>query len=169
MVSALTGIVNQWRALVPSALWRIRVKTTPLAPEDQEALLRSLLRRFPTWPAGHRALSELALSADDIPLAYSSALLYERLARGSEDKRREALSLIGRCFLRRGDSSRALECFLQAQALGLQTPLLSEEIAAAHILQGDYAKANAVLQSISTDRLSAEGKAALSFVKDKCP
>lgn len=149
-------------------MWRSRAPLSALDVGQQESLLRSLLRRSPTWAFGHKTLSELALQSNNIPLAYSSAIIYERLAQRSPTDRRDALTLIGRCFLRRGDCDRALEHFLKARELAPETPQLSEEIAAAYILKGMHAEAYATLKTIDPASLSAEGKAALSFVEGKC-
>lgn len=130
-------------------------------------LLRDLLRRSPTWAAGHRYLCEVALSVDNIPLAYSSAVIYERFAKSSGAERSIALGLLGRCFLRRGECDRALEYLLRASAIATATTQLSEDIAAAYILKGLHSEAYQNLQSINPDKLSAEGKAALAFVKSK--
>jgi hypothetical protein len=56
---------------------------------------------------------------------------------------------------------------LQAQELGLQTPRLAEDIAAAYILRGGYAEAYEILRQIPANKITAAGKAALSFARSK--
>jgi hypothetical protein len=137
------------------------------SPGQRETSLRSLLRRFPFWAHGHHELGELALQTDQVALAYSSALSYQILSGRDKTYRSRAFLLLGRCFLRRGDPQAALHYLLQAQELGLCTPQLAEEIAAAHILQGSFMEAYEALAAVPANTISAEGKAALSFVKGK--
>ena len=158
------------RLLVRGALdllWRLAGKSKSKSQQEREHTLRSLLRRFPYWPAGHRELALLSLEQDNIALAYSSAVIYEMISREDSTSRREGLLILGRCFLKRGDSHRALSYFEQARLLGLNTPQLTEEVAAAHILSGSYQEALESLSRIPSELLSAEGKAALSFVRSK--
>lgn len=147
--------------------WRLGLCGAHSTGTDREALLRGLLRRFPFWAYGHRVLSEGALEKNSVALAYSSALGYEQLSRGSAPDRARALALLGRCFLMRGESQRSLDYFTEAKKLGLDTPLLAEDTAAAHILQGNYAHAREILNQISAQAISAAGRAALAFVNGK--
>jgi len=153
--------------LVANLLWALRGGSGSVDVDHQETLLRSLLRSAPTWALGHRYLSEVALRVDNIQLAYSSAVIYERLVKNTVAERSAALALLGRCFLRRGECDRSLEYFMNARALAPATAQLSEDIAAAYVLKGMHSEACKELQSINPDELSAEGKAALSFVKGK--
>lgn len=148
-------------------IWRLGRQSTAAPDSDPEQTLRSLLRRFPYWSYGHRELALLALKRDNVGLAYSSAVVYEALCRKAPKSRREGLLIIGQCFLKRGDSLRALSYFEHARSLGLDTPQLAEEIAAAYILRGKYVEALESLSQIQPELLSAEAKAALTFVRSK--
>lgn len=138
-----------------------------LALDRKEASARALLRRFPFWARGHLALAEIALEIENIALAYSSALSYQLLQGGDPGRSREALAILGQCFLKRGDSQRALEHLLHAQALGLRSPRIAEDIAAAHLLRGAYSEAHEILSQIPASKISAAGKAALHFTRSK--
>jgi tetratricopeptide (TPR) repeat protein len=158
------------RALAAMLTWFWAVgnrqgSSTP--PDQKEASLRALLRRFPYWAHGHLALAEIAIDAENIALAYSSALSCVVLQGGNSARSREALLIVGQCFLKRGDCERALEYMLQAQELGLQTPRLAEDIAAAHILRGGYAEAYEILRQMPANKITAAGKAALGFARSK--
>jgi len=158
------------RAFVCASLgffWWLGAKGRPLELPEREKSLRSLLRRFPYWLEGHRELALLSLKRDNVALAYSSAVIYEMLCRDIPKYRREGLLILGQCFLKRGDSHRAIRYFEEARSLGLTTPQLAEEIAAAHILRGSYQEALDSLLLIPSQSLSPEGKAALSFVRSK--
>jgi tetratricopeptide (TPR) repeat protein len=130
--------------------------------------LCALLRRFPFWLRGHKLLAESALTHDDVGQAYAASQCYRVLAQGDVTASADAAVLVGRCFLRRGEWRTALGYLLHASELAPHEPRVQEEVAAAYILGGDYAQALSQLNSIPIEQMSAEGKAALSFVRTKC-
>jgi hypothetical protein len=138
------------------------------AKRDQsQASLRSLLRRYPFWSNGHRELSELALASDDITTAYAAALSLKTLTPHDRRSQGEAALILGRCFLKHGEWSQALQYLKEAESLGIRTLRVIEDQAAAHILGGEFKAALELLNSIPTKDISPEAKAALSFVKTK--
>lgn len=133
----------------------------------QSEHLKRLLRRYPTWSDGHRLLSEASLACDDIATAYASAICYRHLAKSSPISRSNALLLLGKCFLRRGDWRSALSFLGEAQSICPESFAVKEEIAAAHMLGGDYSAARSALNQIPHESKSPEAKAAEAFVKSK--
>jgi hypothetical protein len=132
-----------------------------------EVALRTLLRRYPFWSEGHRELAEHALASENITLAYSSALSLKSLTPHHRRAQGNAALLLGRCFLKHGEWSQALSYLKDAHALGVRSPRLLEDQAAAHILGGEFKAALECLNSIPLEELSAEGKAALGFVRER--
>jgi hypothetical protein len=58
--------------------------------------------------------------------------------------------------------------YLSLATMGLPSDYsISEELAAAYILGGDYRSANPLLEAIPANQISAAGKAAQSFVRSK--
>ncbi len=149
-----------------NALWSLS-STSRDPSATVEARCISLLRRYPFWEIGHKALAEIALSQDDVARAYASATCYRVLCEGSGKDPSDALYILGQCFLRRGDCAAALTHLERAHALDPARTDIQEELAAAHVLAGDYGRARAVLENISAERISAEGKAALAFVRSR--
>jgi len=137
------------------------------APAAIEARCVSLLRRYPFWLTGHKLLAEMALSRDDVARAYASATCYRVLCDHNGKDPSDALYILGKCFLRRGDCAAALSHFERAHALDPSRTDIQEELAAAHVLGGDYDRARVVLEGISAEHISAEGKAALAFVRSR--
>ncbi len=133
-------------------------------PTEETRALRSLLKRFPFWIEGRYHLAESSLTENDIATAYCEAQALQILSpRKPRDKGR-ALSVLGRCYLRRGDSVSALTFLNEAQLLLPHSYPLQEEIAAALTLNGDKAKALQILKEIPEEKITAEGKAALRWL-----
>lgn len=130
-------------------------------------LLRSLLRRFPYWAKGHLIFAEEALDQDAVAEAYASANAALYLCGHHQGERAMAEFTLGRCFLRRGDWRSAVEYLSRGRAAMPHNHVVTEELAAAQILGGDYTAASALLESIPAARISAQGKAALSFTRSK--
>ena len=151
-----------------NAFWRWGANRAALSDAEKEAALRGLLRRFPFWATGHLNLAALALRTDNVALAYSSAIAGEILSATNFRQESEAVSLLGRCFLQRGDWQNALKHFNRARSLGMTSHKLAEDTAAAYMLGGAYDDALSALSGISPANLSTEGRAALEFVRDKC-
>ncbi|MFN4894453.1 MAG: tetratricopeptide repeat protein [Pseudomonadota bacterium] len=167
LASPTLGLSARSISALLSFFWRLRAICSPLDHDQQEKALRRLLRRFPFWGRGHRELAEVSLSNNLVALAYSSALCYEVLSQSSAINQAHAIALLGRCFLMRGDHQKALSYFSDARELGLNTPTLAEDTAAAHILKGDYAQAQSILSALDSDKISVAGRAALTFVATK--
>ena len=86
---------------VITLLWSLGRGFGGQTPAEKESALRSLLRRFPFWARGHLDLAMNALESDQVSLAYSSALSYQMLSGSNEAGKAQALSLLGRCLLKR--------------------------------------------------------------------
>jgi tetratricopeptide (TPR) repeat protein len=116
---------------------------------------------------GHLEYAEDALERDSIAEAYASgnAVLY--LSPSNSPHRAAAHFVLGRCFLRRGDWRSAVEHLSVSHAKLANNYSISEELAAAYVLGGDYQAANKLLELIPPDHISAAGKAAQSFVRSK--
>lgn len=151
-------------ATVLTTLWKLSASTKS---SNCEAALRTLLRRYPFWSEGHRELAEQALASENITLAYSSALSLKSLTPHNRKAQGNSALLLGRCFLKHGEWSQALSYLKDAQVLGVSAPRVLEDQAAAHILGGEFKAALECLNSIPLEKLSAEGKAALGFVKGR--
>ena len=133
------------------------------APDEIDAL-RSLLRRFPFWIAGRHHLAEASLAANDIATAYCEAQALQTLSPHRRRDKGRALFVLGRCYLRRGDSGSAVTLLNDAKDLLPHSYSLQEEIAAALTLHGDKAKALQILKEIPQEKITAEGKAALRWL-----
>ena len=158
------------RNLLRKAISQLLSALNHIAPdgasaEQKEAAIRGLLRRYPFWRDGHLSLANIALQRDDVPLAYSSAISARILSADHRQHLRQALFLLGRCFLKRSDWQTSLNYFKEAETLGLNSTALKEDTAAAYILGGKYAEATKLLEEIPAADISPEGKAALSFVR----
>ena len=158
-------------------LWRVRPASTRMPGAstrsestltsgnvDDTIALRGLIARFPFWKAGRQLLAERSLATNNIAVAYAEAQALYTLAPKGSRLHATSLSLLGRCFLRRGDSSTALTFLDEAHSLEPTNYLIQEERSAALALQGDKVTALAVLRSIPETQLSAEGRAAMSWL-----
>lgn len=150
-----------------TAMWNTIVVYRALSTEEKRVRIIQILRRFPYWADGHRALADYALQEDSVATAYGASLCALNLNKGNLKLERESLMLLGQCCLKRGDSKRALGYFLACQEHGLDTPALLENLAAAHILNRSFEEALHVLRKIDSSKISAEGKAALNYVSSK--
>jgi hypothetical protein len=134
---------------------------------NRSELLRSLLRRFPYWIKGHLEYAEDALERDSIADAYASANAVLYLSESDHLHQAAAHFVLGRCFLRRGDWRSAVSYLSRAHTELTQKHEISEELAAAYVLGGDYQAASPLLEAIPANHISAAGKAARSFVRAK--
>jgi Tfp pilus assembly protein PilF len=116
---------------------------------------------------GHLEYAEDALERDSIAQAYASgnAVLY--LSPSNSPHRAAAHFVLGRCFLRRGDWRSAVEYLARSRAELASNYSITEELAAAYVLGGDYQAAKSLLEEIPANQISASGKAAQSFVRSK--
>lgn len=135
----------------------------PAAPKA----LKELIQRFPYWRKGRRLLAEHALGVDDIGLAYAEAQALRLLSQKGSSGEAHALSLLGRCHLRRNDPTTALTYLEEAQRSLPHDSHITEERAAALTLLGDRARALSLLQGVPKERLSTEGAAALKWLASK--
>ena len=147
--------------------WLYKLAPRNLSHEQTITALRGLLRRYPFWAAGHRELARISLKGDDVSLAYPAAISLQILSVKNTAQMAEAKLLLGTCFLKKGEWKAALIYFNDARALGLRSDILNEETAAAHILGGEYHEALRLLETIPADKISAEAKAALGYVRSK--
>jgi len=144
--------------------WKLGAKSSRSNHTD---LLRSLLRRFPYWAEGHIIFAEEALSNDEVAEAYASANAALYLGESNPRTRALAEFTLGRCFLRRGDWRSAVEYLSRSKTALPDNHAVTEELAAARILGGDFTAARSLLEAIPSNHISAAGKAALSFTRAK--
>jgi tetratricopeptide (TPR) repeat protein len=130
-------------------------------------ILTRLIQRFPYWREGRRLLAEDALRKDDVAVAYAESQALRLLAPQGSSEEGEALFIMGRCFLRRGNPSAALSILEDAQRLLPENVSITEERAAALALVGEQPRALSLLRSIPHTRLSTEGHAALKWLSHR--
>jgi Tfp pilus assembly protein PilF len=130
-------------------------------------MLKRLLRGYPHWSNGHRILAEERLEHNDVAQAYSASRCYQALVATKPHERAHSNLLIAKCYLRRGDWQMALAALSQALKDSPQSPAILEELAAAHMLGGNYAEAKYSLEQIAHEKLSPQAKAALAFARTK--
>lgn len=173
----VSRLTNQLTNFFLDAVWRLRptgatkVDRLPaeIGPNDtshdgETLVLYSLISRFPFWKRGRLLLAEKSLAANDVATAYAEAQALKTLAKRGSRTYAMALLLLGQSFLRRGDGATALRYLNEASELLPNHHKIIEERAAALCLEGDRATALRLLMDIPEERLSAEGKAALSWL-----
>lgn len=134
---------------------------------NDPAQLRAILRTYPFWGPGHQKLGEAALHAGDIATAYASAQAARTLSHRRPRAEAQALHLLGRCFLARGDWQEALLLLQQARTALPSDPRIQQDEAAALMLGGENAAALEILSAIPDTILSADGKAAREYLRAK--
>jgi len=158
------------------ALWRLRPhrrpNNTPYSlstdrVQEEIATLRSLIQRFPFWQKGRALLAERSILVDDVATAYAEAQALRLLSARGSPSYATALTLLGKCYLKRGDGNSALSLLAEASTILPKDFRIREEEAAAQVLVGDKERALEILQGIPTTNLSAEGKAALQWLSMK--
>jgi Tfp pilus assembly protein PilF len=107
------------------------------------------------------------LERDDIAQAYAAALCYRHLVFSDRKARANANLLLGKCYLRRGDWRSALVHLEDGLNDSPNSSLILEELAAAHMLGGNYSEARNTLEQVAERLLSAQAKAALAFARSK--
>lgn len=157
-------------------LWRFkpveRLSVSPHSPthdrtQEELATLRSLVQRFPFWRKGRAILAERSILVDDIATTYAEAQALRLLSDPGSSLYATALTLLGTCYLKRGDGASALALLAQAADIRPNDFRIREEEAAAQVLLGDKGRALEILKGIPTTNLSAEGKAALQWLSMK--
>lgn len=130
--------------------------------------IRGRLRCYPYWAAGHLELARVSLRVEDVATAYAGAQATLKL-RSTGRLARGARLVLGRTYLRRGEWERAIEVLELLQTTQPDNPAILEDLAAAFIGAGQHARAVEALIRIPQERLSAEGRAALSFAQLRSP
>ena len=140
------------------------------SPDDREQLreqlVKKLLRKIPYWSAGHLRLATRALDRNDLALAFASAQAARTVAATSAAQV-EATRILARCQLKAGEYESARSTLVALRETSPQSWAVREDVAALMIHQGDYRAAAVELGAIPEQDLSAEGRAALEFVKGK--
>ncbi len=131
---------------------------------ERERWLREKLRRYPFWAAGHVALATVCLRRDDIGSAYASAVAALKIADNGSVANRARIAL-GRSYLRRGDSKRAIETFEIVVRGGAFDRTVTEDLAAAYLAEEDFVRTVELLESIPEGERSGEGLAALTYAR----
>lgn len=138
-----------------------------LALEDIRARafwVRRCLQRRPYWKRGHLTLARLSLQLDEVATAYASAQAALKLNLSGRSSY-EAHLVLGRACLRRGEWSRAIHILERLGASSPPDAAVTEDLAAAYLGAGSYARAAEILSHLPRAQLSAEGLAALSFAR----
>ncbi len=126
-------------------------------------VLRSALRRYPTWRDGHIRLARYAITCENLPLAQSSVLAAQALGSEDDDHRTSGELAFVRGIL-------ALRLGYPERAIAILTPLVDfhpevkEELAAAYAATGDREKALSILKSIPIQELSAAARVTMEFL-----
>lgn len=153
--------LRPFRARVPK---QREIPTPSELPAEETRALRSLITRFPYWIEGRYQLAEASLAENDIATAYCEGQALQSLSPHKARDKGRALFVLGRCYLRRGDSGTALVMLNEAAQLLPLNYTLREEISAALVLEGDKTKALSILKGIPEGDMTAEGKAALRWL-----
>lgn len=153
-------------ALVPPLLDAYaRTSLKPVA--DQQSRVRSILRSYPFWGNGHQRLGEAALESGDVATAYASGQAAKFLSEGKPRARGRALHLLGRCFLARGEWQVALELLREAKIALPEDVRITQDEAAALMVGKEHAQALELLSRFAANDLTADGKAALEYLRGK--
>ena len=150
---------------VIGCFWHLYSSRTAHAHDAE--LIRCLLRKYPWWPKGHRILAEISLDCDDIATAYGSGICFHHLCGSNLKKLAVAYTILGTCFLRRGDWQSALTYLELAQKMGGSCYGTLEELTAAYMLGHKYNSAMSTIQSIPESKRSSQIKAAALFISKK--
>lgn len=127
--------------------------------------IRRCLRRYPYWTRGHLVLARFSLDLSDIATAYASLQAVGVLDSGQQHKLvRE--HLLARCYLSSGAAGKARD-ILQSLSHERRIPAISEDLAAAQMALGEMKEAQVILEGISADEISQEGKTALTYLRGK--
>lgn len=149
--------------------WGSRLDPTALEQRGRERTkilgvwLMERLATFPYWERGHAQLARLALELDDIRRVYASGLALQQLNPDSTD----GALFIAISYLRRGSSdeaARLLEGLLQKAPDLIEA---REELAAAYLVLGREGEIESLLGAIPNQHLSNDGRAALSYAREK--
>ena len=153
-------------ALVP-ALLDAYARTSLKTGADQVPRLHSILRSYPFWGNGHQRLGEAALESGDVATAYASGQAAKILSYRKPRARARALHLLGRCFLARGEWQMALELLREAESALPKDARIKQDEAAALMVGKEHAQALELLSSVAAQDLTADGKAALEYLRGK--
>lgn len=153
-------------ALVP-ALLDAYARTSLKTGADQVPRLHSILRSYPFWGNGHQRLGEAALESGDVATAYASGQAAKILSYRKPRARARALHLLGRCFLARGEWQVALELLREAETELPKDARIKQDEAAALMVGKEHAQALELLSSVAAQDLTADGKAALEYLRGK--
>ncbi len=153
-------------ALVPLLL-DAYARTSLKPTSGQDSRLRSILRSYPFWGNGHQRLGEAALESGDVATAYASGQAAKILSEGKPRARGRALHLLGRCFLARGEWQVALELLREAKIALPEDARITQDEAAALMAGKEHAQALELLSRLSANDLTADGKAALEYLRGR--
>jgi len=153
-------------ALVP-ALLDAYARTSLKTGADQVPRLHSILRSYPFWGNGHQRLGEAALESGDVATAYASGQAAKILSYRKPRARARALHLLGRCFLARGEWQVALELLREAETELPKDARIKQDEAAALMVGKEHTQALELLSSVAAQDLTADGKAALEYLRGK--
>lgn len=156
--------VQRWRTGTLRASSEDVYNSAEERDSEERDTLRAFVRRFPFWAHGRALLGEASLQYNDVATAYAEAQALRVLARKGSTHEGTALFILGRCFLRRGEPSAALNLFNEAHALKPHDHRIQEERSAAYALLGDRTQALEILRTIPAIHLSAESKAAMQWL-----
>ena len=129
--------------------------------------LQTKLRQTPYWAKGHLELAKHSLTQNDIACAYASAHAVCALSQKAESND-VAQHILAQCYLRKGAPARSVDILNKLILKGADNQhSINEDLAAAYLALGNYSDAHSVIKRIPEDKISAEGRAALSYLKAK--
>lgn len=156
----MKSIKTLFENTIPEIIWTLR----PTERRERGDDLRALIRRFPYWREGRKRLAQECLAQEDISSAYAEALALRTLTPPNSALYAESSLLLGKCFLKSGNSESARQFLTEAERSRPNDWRIKEELAACHTLNGEKKAALETLQTIPPDSLSQEGKAALAWL-----
>jgi tetratricopeptide (TPR) repeat protein len=130
-------------------------------------LLCRLLRRYPRWSNGHRLLAEEGLTHNNIAQAYAASRCFQARSAFRRPQARALQPTYWQMLPAPGEWQSALTALREALEDAPRSAPILEELAAAHMLGGNYAEARSALEQITEAALSAQAKAALAFARTK--
>lgn len=149
----------------------LRVNSKPPVSEGStntslthEELLRSILRRFPYWAAGHLRLSLGQLQAKDQPGAYVSVRAAMALRGDRDSAVRHHLARVYLQSGREGDAEKILEKLVDEEPTFAEA---REDLAAAYLHFQKYEAAKEQLMQIPVSQRSPGARATLQFLQSR--
>lgn len=138
--------------------------------KDLADWLRHTLRSYPYWSEGHLELARIAISNNQISLAYCSLLAVIQLEGKKSLRYLAATALLGKIYLRSGRLEESIQCFnkvLKGSSIRTLQDSVHEDLAAAYIEMKEFDSAIGVFNALGIENLSPSGRAAYDYAATK--